>query len=46
MIRKFLKQPFQFMIICFCVVEMWNKAISGDIYGDDLLFLYDNQIAF
>ena len=24
------------MIICFCDVEMWNKAISGDIYGDDL----------
>ena len=21
------------MIICFCIVEMLNKAISGDIYG-------------
>ena len=36
MILKILKQPFQFMIICFCIVEMLNKAISGDTYGADL----------
>ena len=30
------------MIICFFDVEMWNNAISGDIYGADLenLFFY------
>ena len=38
MIVNILKQLFQFMIICFCVVEMWNKAISGNTYGSNLLF--------
>ena len=43
MIEKFLRQPFGFMIICFCVVEILNKAISGNIYGVDLA---DHKITF
>ena len=44
MIYTFLKQPFQFMIIYFCVVEMLNKAISGDTYGANLSQILNDLI--